>query len=48
MVDDTFLANRAMIGLAAQAGYAVRASREDAMLARLEKCLAPPAAPLPS
>ena len=48
MVADTFLANRAMIGLAAHAGYAVRASREDAMLARLEKCLAPSAAPLPS
>jgi acetyltransferase len=48
MVADTLRANRAMIGLAAQAGYAVRASREDAMLARLEKRLAPPAATLPS
>lgn len=48
MVADTLLANRAMIGLAVHAGYAVRASREDAMLATLEKCLAPSAAPLPS
>ena len=48
MVADTFLANRAMIALAAQAGYVVRASREDTMLARLEKCLAPAAAPLPT
>jgi acetyltransferase len=47
MVADTLSANRAMIGLAAQAGYAVRASREDAMLASLEKRLAPSAAPLP-
>ncbi len=37
-----------MIGLAAQAGYKVRAGYEDAMLARLEKCLAPSAGPLPS
>lgn len=48
MVADTLLANRAMIGLAAHAGYAVRASREDTMLARLEKRLAPLAALLPS
>ena len=48
MVADTLRANRAMIGLAAQAGYAVKANREDAMLARLEKCLALSAAPLPS
>lgn len=48
MVADTFLANRAMIGLAAHAGYAVRANRGDAMLARLEKRLAPSSARLPS
>ena len=48
MVADTFLANRAMIGLAERAGYAVRPSREDAMLARLEKYLIPSAAALPS
>ena len=48
MVADTFLANRAMIALAAHAGYAVRARREDAMLARLEKCLASSTALLPS
>jgi acetyltransferase len=47
MVADTLLANRAMIGLAAQTGYAVRASREDATLARLEKNLTPSTAPLP-
>jgi acetyltransferase len=47
MVADTLLANRAMIGLAAHTGYAVRASREDARLARLEKNLTPSAAPLP-
>jgi acetyltransferase len=46
MVADTLLANKAMIGLAARAGYAVRASREDAALARLEKSLTPSAAPL--
>jgi acetyltransferase len=47
MVADTLLANKAMIGLAGRAGYAVRASREDASLARLEKSLTPSAAPLP-
>jgi len=46
MVADTLLGNGAMIGLAARAGYAVRASREDAALARLEKSLTPSAAPL--
>ena len=46
MVADTLLANRAMLGLAVRAGYAVTASREDAMRARLEKRLAPSAAPL--
>ena len=47
MVADTLLANRAMIGLAARTGYAVRASREDDTLARLEKSLSPSAPPLP-
>ena len=47
MIADTLLANRAMITLAARTGYAVTASREDARLARLEKRLTPPAAPLP-
>ena len=47
MVADTLLVNRAMIGFAARTGYAVRASREDATLVRLEKSLTPPAAPLP-
>ena len=37
----------AMIGLATRTGYSVRASREDATLARLEKSLTPSAAPLP-
>jgi hypothetical protein len=35
-----------MIGLAAHAGYAVTASREDATIARLEKSLAPSAEPV--
>jgi len=48
LVADTLRANRTMIGLAAHAGYNVRASRDDARLARLENCLAPPASPLPS
>ena len=39
MVADTLITNRAMQRLAARAGYAVRASREDAGLARLEKTL---------
>jgi acetyltransferase len=46
LVADTLVANTAMIGLAAQAGYVVRANLEDAMLAKLEKCLAPSAVPL--
>ena len=46
MVADTLLVNKAMIGLAARTGYAVRANREDAALARLEKSLTPSAAPL--
>jgi acetyltransferase len=41
MVADTLLANRAVIGLAARAGYTVRPSGEDATLARLEKNLIP-------
>jgi acetyltransferase len=46
MVADTLLGNRAMIGLAMRAGYAVTTSREDATLARLEKSLIPSAPPL--
>jgi acetyltransferase len=46
MVADTLLVNKAMIGLATRTGYAVRANREDAALARLEKSLTPSAAPL--
>ncbi len=45
MVADTLLTNRAMIGLARRLGYAVRPSREDPELARLEKHLDPPAVP---
>lgn len=41
MIADTLIANRAMIALAVQAGYAVTTSREDAMIARLEKSLLP-------
>jgi acetyltransferase len=47
MAADTLLGNRAMIGLATRTGYAVRASREDATLARLEKSLSPSGPPLP-
>lgn len=43
MVADTLISNEAMLGLARSAGYAIRASREDAELARLEKALASPA-----
>jgi acetyltransferase len=39
MVADTLITNRAMIQLAARTGYFVEVSREDASLARLEKCL---------
>jgi acetyltransferase len=39
MVADTLSTNRAMIQLAARTGYVVDANREDASLARLEKCL---------
>jgi acetyltransferase len=46
MAADTLLGNRAMIGLAIRAGYAVTASRDDATLARLEKSLSPSAPPL--
>ena len=46
MVADTLLTNRAMIGLATRTGFAVRASREDATLARLEKSLSPSAPPV--
>jgi acetyltransferase len=47
MVADTLLTNKAMIRLATRTGYAVRASREDATLARLEKSLSPSGPPLP-
>jgi len=47
MVADTLLANEAMIGLATRAGYTVKASREDAKLARLEKSLAATGLPQP-
>ena len=39
MVADTLITNRSMQRLAARAGYAVSASREDATQARLEKVL---------
>jgi acetyltransferase len=39
MVAETLIGNRGMIGLARSAGFAVRASREDARLAILEKRL---------
>jgi GNAT superfamily N-acetyltransferase len=48
MAADTLLTNRAMIGLATRTGYAVRARREDATLARLEKSLSSPGPPLPT
>jgi acetyltransferase len=40
MVGDTLIANRAMQALAAGAGFAVKANREDVELARLEKVFA--------
>jgi acetyltransferase len=46
MVADTQLTNEKMIGLARRLGYAVRLSRQDPELARLEKYLNPSAAPL--
>jgi len=42
MVADTLITNRAMQRLAARAGFTIRASREDATLARLEKALGSP------
>ncbi len=42
MVADTLITNRAMQRLAARAGYTIKASREDAGLARLEKTLTGP------
>ena len=41
VVADTLISNGAMLGLARRAGYAVTASQEDTMLARLEKRLSP-------
>jgi acetyltransferase len=41
MVADALVSNEAMLSLARRAGYRVTASREDAMLVRLEKKLAP-------
>jgi hypothetical protein len=46
MAADTLFANKAMLRLAARSGYAVRTSREDARLVRLEKRLSPSIAPL--
>ena len=43
MVADTLVTNKPMQRLAARAGYAISANREDATLARLEKVLAGPA-----
>ena len=49
MIADTLITNRAMQRLAARAGYAIRASLEDADVSRLEKVLAgPPAALRPA
>ena len=47
MAADTFVDNKAMIRLAARAGYAVSTSHDDASLARLEKQLTPSAVPHP-
>jgi acetyltransferase len=47
IVADTLLVNTVVMRLAARTGYAVRTNPEDARLARLEKNLAPSAAPLP-
>jgi acetyltransferase len=44
---DTLIDNRAMIRLAASAGYAVTTRHDDATLARLEKQLTPSAVPQP-
>jgi acetyltransferase len=41
MIADTLYDNKAMRGLAASSGYAVRANREDARLVKLEKQLSP-------
>jgi acetyltransferase len=46
MVADTLITNTAMIRLAGRTGYAVRASRTDVLLARLEKVL--PSSPVGS
>jgi acetyltransferase len=43
---DTLIDNKAMISLAARAGYAVATSQDDATMARLEKSLTPSAVPL--
>jgi hypothetical protein len=39
MFADTLHDNKAMLGLAARSGYAIRTNREDARLVRLEKKL---------
>lgn len=44
MLADTLYDNKAMRGLAASRGYALRANREDARLVKLEKQLSHPAA----
>jgi acetyltransferase len=49
MIADTLITNKAMLQLAARAGYAVSVSRDDASLARLEKRLTnSPASSTPS
>jgi acetyltransferase len=46
MCADMLISNRAMRGLALRAGYAIRACRDDAEMARLEKVLpTPPSLP---
>jgi acetyltransferase len=46
MVADALFVNKAMLGLAARSGYAVKANRDDARLVRLEKKLSASIAPL--
>ena len=47
MVGDALFANKAMLGLAAHGGYALKTNRDDARLVRLEKKLSAATAPLP-
>jgi acetyltransferase len=46
MVADALFANKAMLGLAAHSGYALKTNRDDARLVRLEKQLSAAAASL--